>query len=118
MAASAVKTRSRSVSARRVCTDWPVWTESTDSISARMRTTSSAARIMSGIVPRPDADGWCSTTRACGRMPRRPGVPAASSTAPAAIASPTHVVTTGALMYCIVSYTASVAIMSPPSQLM
>jgi hypothetical protein len=42
-------------------------------------------------------------TRACGSMARRPAVPAASSTAPAATACPTQVVATGALMNRMVS---------------
>src|SRR5450756_977594 len=49
--------RSLSVSARRVSTDWPVCRESTDSSSPRSRTTSSAARIRSGIGPCPLAAG-------------------------------------------------------------
>ena len=50
-------------------------------------------------------------------MDRRPAVPAASSTAPTPMAWPTQVVATGAWMYCIVSYSASMDGMSPPSQL-
>ena len=49
------------------------------------------------------ADGWCSTTRACGSSVRRPGAPPASSTAAADAAWPTQVVATGARTNCIVS---------------
>jgi hypothetical protein len=47
----AVQMRSRSVLARKVSTDWPACRESTASSSARSLTTSSAARIRSGIGP-------------------------------------------------------------------
>ena len=47
--------------------------------------------------------GWCSTTRACGSIWRRPGSPPASSTAAVQAAWPTQVVSTGEATNCIAS---------------
>ena len=82
--------RSRSVSRRSRSVVWPVCRASTVSIAARSRITSSAARIRSGIVPCPLADGWCSSTLECGSTNRRPGAPAASRIAAELAACPMH----------------------------
>jgi hypothetical protein len=62
--------------------------------------------------------GWCSTTRPRGRMERAPRSPPARSTAAVKVAWPMQVVRTGGVTYCIASYTASMALMDPPGELM
>jgi hypothetical protein len=56
--------------------------------------------------------------RALGRAWRLPLVPAASSTAPMLAAWPMQYVFTSQVRNCIVSYTASPAVMLPPGELM
>ena len=62
--------------------------------------------------------GWWMRTRAFGSVYRSPGAPAASSTAAAEAACPTHIVDTGDRRNCIVSWMANRAVMSPPGLLM
>ena len=61
--------------------------------------------------------GWCRSTRALGRMNRRPFSPAARMMAAAEAAWPMHVVETGELMKFMVSRIPKRATMSPPGEL-
>ena len=102
-APSAVSTRSRSVSCRSRSTVCPVCADRIDSICRAdpdhlvglQDQVGDGAPALRGRLVQHDP--------ACGSTARRPGSPAASSTAPAAIAWPTHVVATGAWMNCMVS---------------
>ena len=99
----ALKVLFRSVSILICSTGWPVFRLRISSTSRRVRATSLAAVARSGRAPWAWLDGWCSSTFACRSTARRPGAPAASSTAAAEEAWPMQIVATSGRMYCIVS---------------
>lgn len=73
------------------------------SFTSRNRITSRAAISMSVACPCAPPLGSWSSTPLCGSAVRRPGAPAASSTAAIDAACPAHTVATSGPMNCIVS---------------
>jgi hypothetical protein len=70
---------------------------------------------MSEAMPRAPPLGWWTMIRALGSATRMPGSPAASRKLPIEAAWPTHTVRTLGLMYCMVSWIAMPAVITPPA---
>ncbi len=73
---------------------------------------------MSEACPWKPPSGWCTCRLALASALRSPGSPAINRNEPIERAVPMHKVCTGDLMYCMVSYIANPAVISPPGELM
>src|SRR5881296_762952 len=74
--------------------------------------------MMSVACPWNPPDGWCIIMRAFGRANLRFLAPAASRSEPMDAACPMHSVDTAGRTNCMVSYTASPEVTTPPGELM